>query len=183
MLVICSVLTYQRSQVWADPLALWQDSVSKSPDKYRPRFQLAYAQFEHGQCPASAQSYEDAVVVWPHRAGPSGQLGAWRSNAPANGSRPSTNCAKPQQRRNDAHIHSQIAMVYAKHQRIPEALEELAAAEKIDPNYDVTYLYRGNIDELQGDRAGAAREYMHALRLNPQLQPAREALNRVAAAR
>ncbi len=182
VLVICSVLTYQRSQVWADPLALWRDSVSKSPDKYRPRFQLAYAQFEHGQCPASAQSYEAASRLGPIELD---LLVNWALALECSGKweQAIDKLREAQQRRNDAHIHSQIAMVYAKHKRIPEALEELATAERLDPNYDVTYLYRGNIDELQGDRAGAAREYMHALRLNPQLQPAREALTRVAAGR
>jgi len=51
--------------VWASPLTLWEDSVAKSPGKYRPRFQLAYAQFELGHCADSAQSYEKASQLGP----------------------------------------------------------------------------------------------------------------------
>ena len=43
VLAICVVLTYQRNRIWSSSLSLWQDSVNKSPAKYRPRFQLAFA--------------------------------------------------------------------------------------------------------------------------------------------
>src|SRR5262249_23031489 len=52
---LCAALTYQRSQVWASPLALWEDTVTKSPQKYRPRFQLAYALYEESRCAEAAE--------------------------------------------------------------------------------------------------------------------------------
>ena len=36
ILAVYGVATFQRSQVWADDLALWQDTVEKSPGKARP---------------------------------------------------------------------------------------------------------------------------------------------------
>ena len=36
ILAVYGVATFQRSQVWADDLALWQDTVEKSPRKARP---------------------------------------------------------------------------------------------------------------------------------------------------
>src|SRR5207302_1330670 len=56
----CTILSYQRSAVWASPVALWQDAVAKSPQKLRPRFQLAYAYYEQGQCPQAAETYQRA---------------------------------------------------------------------------------------------------------------------------
>jgi tetratricopeptide (TPR) repeat protein len=80
--------------------------------------------------------------------------------------------------RNTAHVHSQIAAVYANHRHVPEALQELDIAEKLDPSYDATYLYRGNI-YLADDPGAAAREYQHALTLNPRNELARKALDRI----
>ena len=37
VLAVCTVLTYQRSEVWASSLALWQDAAAKSPKKVRPQ--------------------------------------------------------------------------------------------------------------------------------------------------
>jgi hypothetical protein len=35
------LLTYQRIAMWGNSLALWQDTVEKSPNKVRPRLQVA----------------------------------------------------------------------------------------------------------------------------------------------
>jgi predicted TPR repeat methyltransferase len=43
----------------------------------------------------------------------------------------------------------------------------------------MTYVYRGNVYEVSGDRASAAREYQKAVALNPANQTAREAQARV----
>ncbi len=174
-IAICCVLTYKRAEVWSTPLALWSDAVEKSPEKYRPRFQLAYAQFELQHCADSAKSYEvashlgpiqpDLLVDWALSLDCAGQ---WQQAL-----------AKLQQALaslNTAAVHTQLAKVYAEHQHLPEASQQLDQAERLDPSFDVTYYYRGNIDAMNGDRAAAIREYQHALALNPQNQPARAAL-------
>jgi tetratricopeptide (TPR) repeat protein len=78
-----------------------------------------------------------------------------------------------------AHIQSQIGMVYAKHSKWQEALAALAQAEAIDPRFEMTYVYRGNIFEVSGDKAAAAAQYRRALALNPLNSAARDALTRV----
>ncbi|HLH38020.1 MAG TPA: tetratricopeptide repeat protein [Bryobacteraceae bacterium] len=176
--VFCSVLTYKRAEVWSSPLALWQDSVAKSPEKYRPRFQLAYAQYELGRCADAAKNYElashmapvqpDLLVDWGLSLDCAGR---WEEAI--------TKLNQALQFKDTAHVHSQIAAVYARHQHVPEALRELAAAEKLDPSFDVTYLYRGNIYRMMGDRPAAVREYQHALALNPRNDPARIALEQI----
>ena len=78
-----------------------------------------------------------------------------------------------------AHIQSQIGMVYAKHSKWEEALAALAQAQQIDPNFEMTYVYRGKIFEATGDKAAAATQYQRALALNPLNSVARDALARV----
>ena len=177
-IALCCLLTYKRAEVWSTPLALWSDAVEKSPAKYRPRFQLAYAQFEVQDCADSAKSYAtashlgpvqpDLLVDWALALDCAGQ---WQQAL-----------AKLQQALtslNTAAVHTQIAKVYAEHQHLPEALDELNQAQRLDPGFDVTYYYRGNIDAMKGDRPAAIREYQRALALNPQNQPARTALAQI----
>ncbi len=178
VLAACSVATYQRNLLWGNPLDLWRDTVAKSPHKYRPRFQLAYALYEDGHCKEAAESYELAssmgaadarlLVDWALALECSGQwpLAIEKLRAALNFE-------------NSAHIHTQIGMVLAKHGRSAEALDELAAAEQIDSSYEMIYVYRGNIFEVAGNRERAAKEYARAASLNPQNQAAREALDRV----
>jgi len=70
-------------------------------------------------------------------------------------------------------------MVYAKHNKFQEALAALDQAQALDPNFEMSYVYRGNIFEATGDKAAAAAQYQHALALNPLNSAARDALTRV----
>ena len=79
----------------------------------------------------------------------------------------------------DAPVHAELGMIFAKTGRVEEAHQELARAEQINPRFEMTYVYRGNIAELAGDRAAAAREYQRALAINPSNSAARDALVRV----
>ena len=178
VLAICSVLTYQRSAVWANPVALWQDAANKSPQKWRPHFQLASALSESGDCADAAKAFDAASRLAP----PAFDLlldwglaldcaGDWQ-DALVKLQQSST--LQP-----SAHVQSQIGMVYAKHSKWEEALAALAQAERIDPNFEMTYVYRGGIFEATGDKAGAATQYKRALALNPLNSVARDALARV----
>ena len=54
---VYSVGTYQRAGVWADPVALWQDTVAKSPQKERPWSWLGKVYNDTGM-------YTQAVQAW-----------------------------------------------------------------------------------------------------------------------
>jgi protein O-mannosyl-transferase len=165
-LLFCCALTYKRSYVWQSPLSLWQDSVTKSPDKYRPRFQLAYAQYDARRCPASAQSYEVAsrlapvdetlLIDWGLALGCAGRL--------------QEALVKMQQAakiKNTAHVHTQIAMIDINLQRPNDALNELDEAERVEPNNDLTFAYRGQVYAYQGNIPAAMDQFKRALALNP----------------
>ncbi|MBV9771589.1 MAG: hypothetical protein JOZ32_18605, partial [Bryobacterales bacterium] len=59
------VLTYQRNQLWGSAVDIWKDTVSKSPDKLRPRFQLAFAYFQAGSCTNSVDEFQRASTLEP----------------------------------------------------------------------------------------------------------------------
>ena len=178
IVAVCSILTYQRSAVWASPVALWQDASNKSPQKWRPHFQLASALYESSMCPEAAQAFEaasrleqpawDLLVDWALALDCEGK---WQDAI--------AKLQRAFQIEHSAHIQSQIGMVYAKHNKWDDALTALAQAQAIDPTFEMTYVYRGNIFEATGDKAGAAAQYQRALALNPSNPVARDALARV----
>ncbi len=185
LLLLGSVVTvfafasYQRNQVWSDPAALWKDTADKSPHKSRPRFQLAFAYYSEGHCAEAAAEYEKAsrlekpdyslYVDWAlaydcaHQ--PDAALEKLR---------------KAVELERSAHAYALIGMVYAKQNRAPEALQALAEAEKLDPNFEPTYVYRGNIYMLSNEFAKAAEQFRRALALNPADLTARNGLDMAA---
>jgi len=58
-------------------------------------------------------------------------------------------------------------------------LRALDTAHAIDPGIAQIYVNRGGVFELQGNRAGAAEQYRHALKIDPTNRTAREALQRL----
>jgi tetratricopeptide (TPR) repeat protein len=173
------VLTYQRCELWGDPVALWSDTAAKSPHKLRPRFQLAFAYYDTGRCAEAATNYEAASHLAPPRFD---LLMDWALSldCAGNESEAITVLKQAANYENTAHVHATLGMVYAKSGQKDEALKELSIAEQFDPRFEMTYVYRGNIAETGGDRASAAREYRRALSINPLNPAAREALARVA---
>jgi tetratricopeptide (TPR) repeat protein len=54
-ILIFSLWTYERNALWNDPIAFWEDAVQKSPNHYRPHFNLGTAYLH-------AQSYDRAIL-------------------------------------------------------------------------------------------------------------------------
>ena len=181
VLVVAAIATYQRNAVWADPVILWEDTVAKSPHIARDEFQLAEAYRERGDCAKALDHYarsaqldstDDRLFIdWglaydclnqPERA-----LEKFRYAAAMN---------------RTAHVYTQIGMIYAKQGQNAEALEALAQAARMDPNFDVVYQYRGGVRQNMGDLPGAIADFERALALNPHNGVAAQALANAQAA-
>jgi len=175
VLAVLTVATWQRSQLWANEIALWQDTARKSPDKQRAHFQLAYAYYRLGRCGDAVREYaETARVSQPDNS----LLVDWGLAYDCAG-QPDRAVAKlfeVARIEPTAHVYSQIGMVYAKQSRWQDSLDALARAETLDPNYAMTYYYRGGVRAKTNDFAGAAADYQRALSLKPDLEPARQGL-------
>jgi tetratricopeptide (TPR) repeat protein len=179
VLAVCTVLTYQRSEVWASPLSLWEDAAAKSPKKVRPRFQIAYARYELNQCPEAAAQYEIASTLAP----PDYTLltdWALALDCAGHAGEAIEKLEQATRLENNAHAFALIGMVYGKQGKQEQALAALAQAERVDPGFAMTYVYRGNVYEVLGDCARAAPEYQHALALEPTNEAARTGMTRLA---
>jgi tetratricopeptide (TPR) repeat protein len=171
-------LTYQRNQLWSNAVEIWRDTVAKSPNKVRPRFQLAFVYYQSQHCAEAVEEYGKVAQLAPPNfdllmdwalaedcAGQSDQAIEKLKQAAA---------MKP-----GAHAYSMLGREYGKTGRYPEALDALAKAAQLDPRFAMTYYTRGAVYESQGNKAAAVGEYRHALALDPHLQPASDALQRL----
>ncbi|MGA2212527.1 MAG: tetratricopeptide repeat protein [Bryobacteraceae bacterium] len=178
VLLMEGTLTYQRNLLWGNAIDIWKDTVSKSPAKYRPSFQLAYVEYQAGACSDAVDQYQKtATLQRPHE----DLLLDWALAYDCAGN-PQEAVQKLQQaaeKRPGAHVYSQLGMEFGKMGKYPEALAALQEAQEMDPNFAMTYFYLGNIHSIQGNPAQAVADYQHVLALDPDNQPAREALARM----
>ena len=166
LLLLYSVASWNRNRVWSSSVALWTDTVSKSPNKARPHFQLAYAlQYEIGNCPAAVGQYALAAKLEEpdYRALLDSALA---SDCAGNTTEAILQLERAVKLERTAHVLSQLGMMFAKEKRMNEAMEVLDQAERIDPSFDMTYAYRGNIFLSRDDRPKAIEQYQRALNLN-----------------
>jgi tetratricopeptide (TPR) repeat protein len=149
--------------------------VAKAPAKQRPRFQLAFAYFEQGRCRESLPQFEAAA----RNGKPNFQvLTDWALALDCAGNRPAALAKLHEAQRESvsAQLFTLYAMVYIHDSKWPEALNALSIAERLDPNFDTTYAFRGAVYAGQGDLNAAAQEYRRALSLNPQSEQAQQGL-------
>jgi tetratricopeptide (TPR) repeat protein len=178
VLIAEGAMAYQRNLLWRNAVDIWKDTVSKSPAKYRPRFQLALVEFQAGECSDAVEQYQKTATF-----GPAGWdlLLDWALADDCAGN-PQEAVAKLQQAaalRPSAHVYSQIGKEYGKMGKYPEALAALQTAQERDPRFAMTYYYLGNIHAIQGNQAQAVADYQQVLALDGSNQPAREALARM----
>ncbi len=161
-----AALSYQRNELWGSVVEMWKDSASKSPGKVRPRFQLAYAYYQSQHCAEAVAEFAKAAQIEKPK---HDLLLDWALAYDCAGN-PQEAVAKLQQAvatsPRNAHLYSQMGMEYGKQGKYPEALEALATAERLNPKFEMTYVYRGNIFEVQGDKIRAAEEYRRALAID-----------------
>jgi protein O-mannosyl-transferase len=171
-------LTYQRNLLWSSAVDIWKDTVSKSPSKYRARFQLALVEYQAGSCSDAVEQYQKAATM---ERPTYDLLLDWALAYDCAGD-PQQAIAKLQQAAGiepSAHVYSQLGMEFGKIGKYTEALAALQTAQERDPGFAMTYYYLGNIHAIQGDQAQALANYQHVLALDPSNQPAREALARM----
>jgi len=180
VLVAEAAATYQRNQVWGTAIDMWSDTVAKSPNKRRPRFQLALAYYQAGHYPEAIEHFEKTAQLEPPNFDLLVDLGLAYDGV----GKPADAIAKLRQAaalEKSAHVYSQIGMVYGKMGQYPQALDALATAIQLDPNFmgGVSYVYRGDVFSVQGNKLQAAEEYRHALAIDPNNSVAREKLARL----
>jgi tetratricopeptide (TPR) repeat protein len=155
-----------RAALWADPIALWTATAEASPEKGRPRFQLAHALYQAGRFEESVQTYAEASRL---EAADYRLLVDWAIalDAAGRGEEALAKIVEASNVERDAHLYATMGMVQAKLGRYGDALESLNKARTYDAGHWPTYLYRGNTFASLGNWADAAVDYRRVLELQP----------------
>ena len=178
--LVLAVATYARSQVWSSELALWQDTAEKIPENWRAHFHLASAYYNLGRCDTAVKEFQDSTKL---RAPDYDLLIDWGL---AYDCLNQTDAALAKLRQaaaleQTAHVYSQIGMVYGKRSQWAEALDALATAEKLDPNFATTFVYRGLVHTANNQPEAAIQDYRRALAIDPKYEQAISGLAQVQA--
>jgi tetratricopeptide (TPR) repeat protein len=148
VLLVLGGMTWNRSAVWSSSVALWSDTVEKSPDKDRAHFGLATAEFRAHRYADAVRQYELVKGTGLERDGmfysnwALALDGAGRLNEAIQMGRKATSMSPgAASYTHQARFLAEDGLV----QEIQEALELLDKAEKADSSYEPLYIERGNI--------------------------------------
>jgi tetratricopeptide (TPR) repeat protein len=175
VLLVTALATHARAEVWASPLTLWQDTAVKSPKKMRPHFQLAFAYQELGRFDLAVAEFQKTADLEP----PTADLLIDWGLAYDGLNNPEMALAKFREaiaKEPTAHAYTQVGYIYAKRSQWKEAMDAFDTAQRIDPSFAMTYMYKGQVHLANNQLAAAIVEFRHALELDPSLEPARQAL-------
>lgn len=179
VLIAEGALTYQRNVLFGSEVAIWKDTADKSPRKLRPRYQLAMADFHAGACADSVNEFQKASAL---EAPEYGLFLDWglAYDCAGNSQQAIAKLEEAVALHPSAHTYSQLGREYGKAGNYAAALEALATAQKLDPSFAMTYYTLGNVHQAQGNLAQARDDYQMTLRIDPNNEPARTALARLA---
>ena len=159
--------TWQRSQVWGDAVALWQDCVHKSPSKARPYNNLGSALSERNRLPEAAANFQKAIELRPNYADARYNLGyAWvRLGRLEDGVQQLQEAARLEPANYMAH--NNLGVAYLLQENYPEAIRHLQRAVGLASEFETA---RNNLAvalKNNGDLEGAIHHLEQAIRINP----------------
>ena len=159
--------TWQRSQVWGDAVALWQDCVNKSPAKARPYNNLGSALSERNRLPDAAANFQKAIDLQPNYADAHYNLGyAWvRLGRLQDGVQQLLEAIRLEP--GNYMAHNNIGVAYLLQDDYPQAILHLQQAVDLAPQFETA---RNNLAVAlrgSGDLEGAIYHLEQAVRINP----------------
>ncbi|MHB8108796.1 MAG: tetratricopeptide repeat protein [Syntrophorhabdaceae bacterium] len=174
-----SVTAYARNTVWQNGVTLWEDVMTKSPEKTRANYNLGLLYSQQGRIDEAISRYQTAIALSPGFYRPYNDLG----NAYFNQGRLDDALKQYQQtlalKPDYAEPHNNIGIVYVKKGRYSEAIGEFLMALKLKPDYADAHVNLGNVYFEQGLTDKAVQHYQNALLINPDNKMARNNLKRL----
>jgi len=154
VVLILSGATYARNKVWMSKVSLWEDVVSKSPDKARPRNNLGVFYYEAGYLDKAGREFQAALKINPGYPDAHYNLGNIHlaSGRIDEALREFQTAVKLKPDYADAH--NNLGTLYARRGNFEEALREFQTALQIDAKNPA----RKNLEkllEMQQTKGGA----------------------------
>jgi protein O-mannosyl-transferase len=179
VLLIAAFTTHARASVWSDEVSIWEDTARKSPGAWRPHFQLGFAYYKAQRYDLALREFEETAKI--HPSDPDLLLDWGLTYDSLNQLQPALDKLLQSARlKPTAQAFSQIGMVYGKLENWPDALANLALAQKLDPNFPDTYVYLGVVHTRNNQLVEAIQDFRRALQLDPANTRAQQFLKAVA---
>jgi len=168
IIIAYSILTYQRNKIWKDELTLWNDAVSKSPEKARPYLNRGVAYWSQGQWEKAMTDYEKAIALNPkyfssayfNMGVAQAKFSAWDkaidNHTTAIGITPNYTAA-----------YDSRGVAYANKQEWDKAIKDFTTAIEISPGYATAFYNRGSVYSARGQWKEAIADYGKAIELDP----------------
>lgn len=159
--------TWQRCQVWGDPVALWQDCVRKSPAKARPYNNLGGTYMRLGRLTEAIQPLETAIALSPDFPDAWYNLGyaLLRLGKLQEGIEATNRLLDLEPRNFMAHNNIGIAHILLGEPEL--AVPYLEAAVEIKPDYETAWNNLGVALKSTGDLNGAKEKFSRAIAIQP----------------
>lgn len=168
IMAVLSVATYKRNTIWRDDLALWSDTVEKSPLKARPHYNLGNSFYLRGRTKEALKEFRTAIQVNPEYADAYLNLGvAYASLGVEDGAERALRKAiqlKPY----DAESYYNLGLLYSNRKMGHLAIEQYKKAVSLNPesanihnNLGIALAEAGRIDE-------AIHQFLRGLRFHPE---------------
>lgn len=186
ILATLSVATYARNSLWRDSIALGEDTIRKSPNKYRPRQNLAQDYFDRGRFAEALAQYQAALRVavdYGERLLTYGSLenlyqlqnrqdllretyAAWQDLL----------LRERDKRPDDPALLNDLGIFYAKMGRLAEAEAQFLGAIKLESENAVQHLNLAAVYLEQGRKTDGLAALLHAARIDPDDDAVQESL-------
>jgi len=167
LILVCGIWTYNRNGVWADPVTLWTDCATKSPEKPRSQFNLALSLADVGRDDEAIEYYTRTLQLDPNRSDAHLGLGAVFFNKgktdQAIGCFTEALRIKPEYPR--ALVSLGVAL--ASEGRLDEAISCYRRAIRIKPDYLDAHMNLGDALKSKGRLDEAIYNYRQVLKINP----------------
>ncbi len=137
--IIFCVWTYERNSVWRDPLALWQDCVSKSPNKARAYNGLGLALLSEGKVDEAAAEFRKALAIKPDYFKAHNNLGLALSEAGKTDEAIVSFNEALKFKPNCADAYSNIGNIFRSEGKLEEAIQQYRKALAMKPDHIEAY--------------------------------------------
>jgi Tfp pilus assembly protein PilF len=178
LVLLAGFATHARAGLWSDEISIWEDTVRKSPEAWRPHFQLAFAYYKAQRYDLALAEFAKTAQLHPSDADLLLDWGLTYDSLnqfqPALEKLHQSATLHP-----TAQVYSQIGMVYVKQENWPEALAALATAKALDASFPDTYVYLGVVHTRTNQLGEAVQDFRRALELDPTNMQAQQNLKAV----
>ena len=170
--LVFSVWTFQRNQIWQDPVTFWTDCAVKSTNKQRPRNNMGKALFAAGNIPEAVTQYKKAIQIDPNVADAHNNLG--NALLKQGKTDEAVECLQRAMALDPNYLDAinNLGNAFFKQGRTDEAIQYYCRTLALNPNYALAHNNLGSALFKQGKTDKAIQRFRHALTLNPDLADA-----------